>query len=56
MSDNITAIHPSWEIIHGDALKLLGQFAPFVFFPAFLPALAWYGARAVSSLKYTFFV
>ena len=22
MSDNITAIRPSWEIIHGDALKL----------------------------------
>ena len=23
MSDNITAIRPSWEIIHGDALKVL---------------------------------
>lgn len=28
MSDNITAIHPSWEIIHGDALKVLREFAP----------------------------
>ena len=31
MSDNITAIHPSWEIIHGDALKVLREFAPNTF-------------------------
>ena len=31
MSDNITAIRPSWEIIHGDALKVLREFAPNTF-------------------------
>ena len=31
MSDNITAIRPSWEIIHGDALKVLCEFAPNTF-------------------------
>ena len=31
MSDNITAIRPSWEIIHGDALKVLREFDPNTF-------------------------
>ena len=31
MSDNITTIRPSWEIIHGDALKVLREFAPNTF-------------------------
>ena len=31
MSDNITVIHPNWEIIHGDALKVLREFAPNTF-------------------------
>ena len=31
MSDNITEPRPSWEIIHGDALKVLCEFAPNTF-------------------------
>ena len=31
MSDNITAIRPGWEIIHGDALKVLREFDPNTF-------------------------
>ena len=31
MSDNITELQPSWEIVHGDALKVLRKFAPNTF-------------------------
>ena len=31
MSDNLTVLRPSWEIIHGDALKVLREFAPNTF-------------------------